>query len=155
MWIKLILSIILPVGVGSFAGWATRKEIKGWYADLVKPSFNPPNWIFAPVWTTLYVLMGIALFLVWKNNKVSQQVKRSAIVLFFVQLFFNFWWSIIFFYLHSPGWAFVEIILMWSSIALTIYWFAKVNRLAAALLVPYLLWVSFAAVLNFYIWQLN
>jgi translocator protein len=151
---KLIVSILLPLLVGGLSGYFTSPDIQGWYATVNKPSFNPPNWIFAPVWTTLYILMGIALFLVWKSQ-TDKAVKQTAFILFIVQLTLNFFWSIIFFRLQQPGWAFVEIIAMWLAILFTILWFGKISSLAALLLVPYICWVSFASVLNYAIYKLN
>jgi tryptophan-rich sensory protein len=151
---KLIIAILIPLAVGSISGLFTKSAVVGWYAHAVKPSFNPPNWIFAPVWTTLYILMGIALFLVWKTE-ADKMVKQTAIILFAVQLTFNFLWSFIFFKLQQPGWALVEIAAMWIAILFTILWFAKISAPAAWLLVPYISWVSFATVLNYYIWKLN
>lgn len=151
---KLFISILLPLLVGAISGLFTALGVKGWYANAVKPSFNPPNWIFGPVWTILYIMMGIALFLVWKAA-ADKQLKRTAIVLYGVQLALNFCWSIIFFKMQEPGWAFAEILLMWLMILLTIIWFGKISSTAAWLLVPYICWVSFAAVLNYSIWQLN
>jgi len=119
-----------------------------------KPSFNPPNWIFAPVWTTLYILMGIALYLVWKSTATAS-IKQTAILLFVVQLTLNFFWSILFFKFQLTGWAFVEIIAMWVAILFTILWFGKISSTAAWLLVPYICWVSFASLLNYSIWKLN
>lgn len=152
---RLIISILLPLLVGATAGFYTSSGVNGWYAVANKPWFNPPNWIFAPVWTTLYVLMGIAFYLIWKAPSTAGSVKQRAIVLFAVQLALNFFWSIIFFKLQQPGWAFVEIILMWVMILCTILWFGKISSTAAWLLVPYISWVSFASVLNYHIWQLN
>jgi translocator protein len=151
---KLIRSILIPVLVGAISGYFTTSGVNGWYALANKPWFNPPNWIFAPVWTTLYVLMGIALFLVWRSDP-DKTIKQTAIILFAVQLILNFFWSIIFFKLQQPGWAFAEIILMWVMILLTIFWFGKISATAAWLLVPYICWVSFASVLNYSIWRLN
>ena len=151
---KLFISILIPLLVGAISGFFTSSGVNGWYALANKPWFNPPNWIFAPVWTTLYVLMGIALFLVWKSD-ADKSIKQTAIILFTLQLALNFFWSIIFFKLQQPGWAFVEIILMWLMILLTILWFGKINATAAWLLVPYICWVSFASVLNYSIWKLN
>jgi tryptophan-rich sensory protein len=151
---KLLISILIPVLVGASAGFFTSSGVNGWYAVANKPWFNPPNWIFAPVWTTLYVLMGIALFLVWKSD-APKGSKQMAITLFAVQLVLNFFWSFIFFKLQQPGWAFAEIILMWAMILLTILWFGKISSTAAWLLVPYICWVSFASVLNYSIWRLN
>lgn len=152
--LKLILAILIPLLVGATSGFFTVTGVGSWYQTLQKPSWNPPNWIFGPVWTTLYILMGIALFLVWKAG-TSPEVKRMAITLFALQLVFNFFWSFIFFNQHAVGWAFVEIIGMWLLILATIFAFANINRTAAWLLVPYISWVSFAGMLNYTIWRLN
>lgn len=151
---KLFISVGITLMVGVLGGFFTSSAVNGWYVLAYKPSFNPPNWIFAPVWTLLYLLMGIALYLVWKSE-VAKVLKRQAIGLFAIQLVLNFFWSIIFFYAHQPGWAFVEIIALWTIILLTILWFGKISPVAAWLLVPYISWVSFASVLNFAIWRLN
>lgn len=151
---KLIISILIPLITGSVAGFFTTKGVDGWYAAAIKPSFNPPNWIFAPVWTALYILMGIALYLIWKSE-AEKNIKQTALILFAVQLLLNFFWSFIFFSLQQTGWAFVEIVVMWLSILFTILWFGKISSAAAWLLVPYISWVSFASLLNFYIWKLN
>ena len=151
---KLIISIVIPVAIGASAGFFTATGVDSWYQTINKPLWNPPNWIFAPVWMTLYVIMGIALFLVWKSD-TSEALKKRAITLFAIQLVVNFFWSFIFFNQQQPGWALVEIIAMWVSILLTIFAFAKVNKTAAWLLVPYISWVSFATILNYTIWQLN
>ena len=151
---KLIISILFPLLVGASAGFFTSSGVNGWYVTASKPWFNPPNWIFAPVWTALYILMGIALFLVWKAE-TDKNIKQTAIILFAVQLTLNFFWSFIFFKLQLPGWAFAEIILMWIMIFITILWFGKISSAAAWLLVPYISWVSFASILNYAIWKLN
>ena len=151
---KLIISILIPLVVGSVAGYFTTAGVNGWYAAAAKPSFNPPNWIFAPVWTTLYILMGIALYLVWKHE-ADKEVKQTALILFAVQLTLNFFWSFIFFSLQQTGWAMAEIMVMWVAILFTILWFGKISPAAAWLLVPYICWVSFATVLNYSIWKLN
>lgn len=151
---KLVISILIPVLVGFVSGFFTQSGVDGWYAAANKPSFNPPNWVFAPVWTTLYVLMGIALFLIWRTD-AEKNIKQTAIILFAIQLALNFFWSIIFFKFQQTGWAFVEIIAMWLMILITITWFGKINPAAAWLLVPYISWVSFASVLNYSIWKLN
>jgi tryptophan-rich sensory protein len=151
---KLFISILIPLLVGGVAGFFTSSGVEGWYAAANKPWFNPPNWIFAPVWTTLYILMGVALYLVWKSDAV-QAVKQTAVTLFAVQLTLNFFWSLIFFKLQQPGWALAEIIAMWLMILLTIFAFGKISSTAAWLLVPYICWVSFASVLNYSIWKLN
>jgi tryptophan-rich sensory protein len=151
---KLFISIAITLLVGAIAGYFTTSGVNGWYAVANKPSFNPPNWLFAPVWTALYIMMGIALYLVWSKD-TSKDIKQTALVLFGMQLALNFAWSFIFFYAKQPGWAFIEIIMMWVAILLTIWWFGKISPLSAWLLVPYISWVSFASLLNFYIWKLN
>ena len=149
---KLIIALLIPLAVGAISGYFTTTGVNGWYAAAAKPAFNPPNWIFGPVWTTLYALMGIALYLVWKTDAPARQ---TAVILFGVQLALNFAWSFIFFSLKQPGWAFAELLLMWVMILLTIFAFGKISSLAAWLLVPYISWVSFAGVLNYFIWKLN
>lgn len=151
---KFILAVAIPLLVGGTSGFFTVTGIESWYQTIQKPAWNPPNYIFGPVWTTLYALMGIALFLVWKSTG-PQAIKKTAILLFAVQLVFNFFWSIIFFKLQQPGWAFLEMIGLWLFILLTILAFSKVDKIAAWLLVPYISWVSFAAILNYTIWKLN
>lgn len=152
--VKLFLSIALPLLVGFTSGYFTVTGVESWYSTIQKPSWNPPNWVFGPVWTTLYVMMGIALYLVWRGEPGGRDKKR-ALCLFAAQLTLNFFWSFIFFYLQEPGWAFAEIVLLWLLILATIFSFARVSRPAAWLLVPYISWVSFAAILNYAIWQLN
>lgn len=150
---KLILSIALPLLVGYTASFFTRPEIEGWYLLLNRPAWNPPDWLFAPVWTSLYILMGIACYLIW--IKKPSAGRRTALLLYIVQLALNFTWSFLFFRMHQPGLAFMEIILLWISILLTIFAFARLNKVAAWLLVPYISWVSFAAILNYTIWTMN
>ena len=150
---KLFFSLLITLAVGGIAGYYTASSIGTWYAGLNKPSFNPPNWIFGPVWTILYILMGIALYYVW-SLPVSKS-RNIALIIFFVQLALNFIWSIIFFNLHQMGWAFIDIILLLCFIAATMFLFNQLSKPAAWLLLPYLLWVSFALVLNFALWQLN
>jgi translocator protein len=151
---KLLISIAIPVTVGLIGGSFSRPEIDGWYQSIEKPSWQPPNWVFGPVWTTLYILMGIALYLIWKSNAPENR-KRTAITLWSIQLVLNFFWSYIFFSLHELGWALAEIIVLWVFILLTIFAFARISRLAAWLLVPYISWVSFASILTYTIYQLN
>lgn len=150
--------LVIAIGVSELAGIIgsvfTTPSIAGWYAMLAKPEFSPPNWVFAPVWITLFVLMGIAAFLVWKQGLDRKDVK-IALGIFIGQLVLNTLWSIIFFSLHSPGGALVEIIFLWLAILATIAAFYKISRPAAWLLVPYILWVSFAMYLNYSIWILN
>ena len=152
--VKLVISVAIPVSVGAISGFFTVSEVGGWYQTINKPSWNPPGWIFGPVWITLYIMMGIALYMVWKTD-ADPGLKKTAIVIFAIQLMLNFFWSFIFFNQHQVGWALVEILGMWIFILLTIFAFAKVNNNAAWLLVPYISWVSFASILNYAIWKLN
>jgi len=140
------------VGIGG--GVFTAKAIPTWYTKLKKPSFNPPNWIFGPVWTLLFILMGIAAFLVWRQGFDKKEVK-TALGIFIFQLFLNLFWSIIFFGIHNPAVAFTEIISLWSAILALILAFYQISKTSAYLLIPYILWVSFAAYLNYAIWQLS
>ena len=152
--IKILVSLGLPLVVGMLGSWATRPAIPTWYAALLKPSFAPPNWVFAPVWTGLYLLMGLAAFLVWRKG-LSNRPVRQALLLFAGQLVLNLLWSFAFFGLRSPGAGLVVIVLLWLAIIVTVWRFEKVSPLAAGLLLPYLLWVSFALLLNFAIWKIN
>ena len=151
---KLIISIVLSVGLGLLGGIFTAPEIQTWFVHLHKPVWNPPNWLFAPVWTTLYLLMGISFYLIWKA-KADLDAKRWAVIIFIVQFALNFAWSYIFFKDHQMGWAFVDIIVLWLAIICTIVAFSRINSIAAWLLIPYVCWVSFAAILNYTIWQMN
>lgn len=150
----LFISVLIPLVVGGVSGFFTATGVDGWYSSINKPSWNPPNWIFGPVWTTLYVMMGVALYIVWKSA-ASATARRNAFILFGMQLLLNFFWSVVFFRLQSPGWALIEIIFLWIAILATIFSFATINKVAAWLLVPYISWVSFAMILNFTIWRLN
>ncbi len=157
---RLIISLVLPQLAGMVGSLFTISAIPTWYAGLVKPALNPPSWVFGPAWTTLYALMGIAAFLIWSSYaKASEgQAKRKikvALGIFGIQLFLNVIWSIIFFGLYSPGWALVNIVLLWLAIVWTMVVFYKISKPAAYLLIPYLLWVSFASYLNYSIWILN
>jgi tryptophan-rich sensory protein len=144
--IKLVISLLLPLSVGAIAGMFTSQAVPTWYASLNRPSFSPPNWVFGPVWTTLYILLGISFFLIWKES--SSKLRNLAIIVFAIQMLLNFAWSFIFFYFNLIGAALIEIILLWISIAFMIYLFHKIKPLAAYLNIPYLLWVSFATILN-------
>lgn len=152
--IKLIISIIICELAGIIGSIFTFSAIPTWYAGLIKPDLNPPAWVFGPVWTTLYALMGIALFLVWRKDWDRSDV-RKALSVFGIQLVLNTLWSIIFFGLHSPPWAFVDIAAMWLSIIWTMILFYKISKPAMWLLLPYILWVSFASYLNLMLWMLN
>ena len=150
-WLALAGFIVLSLGVGFIGGFATQNSIDTWYATLLKPSWNPPNWVFAPVWTLLYIMMGVAAWLVWKTrDRIG-----PAMVLFGVQLVFNLFWSLIFFGLRSPGLALIEVVFLWGSVLLTMLAFFGRQTVAGWLFVPYLAWVTFAAILNFAIWSLN
>ncbi|EKE07304.1 MAG: hypothetical protein ACD_18C00124G0001 [uncultured bacterium] len=151
---KLIISVIVSELAGLIGSLFTFSAIPNWYSTLEKPVLNPPNWIFGPVWTALYVLMGISAFLIWREGWKKKEVK-IALTIFGVQLFLNAIWSIIFFGLQSPAWAFLNIVLLWITIFWTIFAFFKISKLATFLLVPYILWVSFAGYLNLAIWLLN
>ncbi|HLK27988.1 MAG TPA: TspO/MBR family protein [Puia sp.] len=150
---KLLFSLIITLSIGAIAGYATASNIDTWYVHLQKPSYNPPNYIFAPVWTVLYILMGISLYLVWKQPALAD--RRRALMFFFIQLFLNFCWSFIFFYFHQIAFAMVDIVLLWVAILITILLFSSFNKTASWLLVPYISWVSFATVLNIAIYKLN
>lgn len=146
--IKIFLSILICEAAGMVGSIFTVSSVKTWYVtDLVKPNFNPPSWVFGPVWTTLFLLMGIALYLVWQKKKISKW--------FWIQLLLNILWSVLFFGLKRPDWAFLEIIILWVAILKTILEFGRVDKRAAKLLLPYLLWVSFASILNLAIVRLN
>jgi len=151
---KLIGFIALAELAGIVGAIFTTPAIPKWYAELVKPEVAPSNWIFGPVWTTLFALMGIAAFLVWQKGIQRKEVK-IALGIFLSQLILNTLWSVIFFGWQNPGAAFVEIIFLWLAILATIIAFAKISPQAAWLLVPYILWVSFAGYLNYTIWILN
>ncbi len=151
---KLITAIVVSELAGIIGSFFTVSAIPTWYTTLAKPSLNPPSWIFGPVWMTLYLLMGIAVFLVW-NKSWDRKDVRKALAVFGLQLVLNAVWSIIFFGLHSPLWALVDIALMWLTIIWTMVLFYKISKPAMWLLVPYILWVSFASYLNYSIWILN
>jgi len=151
--LKLLGSLILPIGLGSIAGIITAKEISAWYAALNKPSFNPPGYLFGPVWSALYILMGVSMFLIWNTPKTT--LRQKALTVFGVQLFFNFWWSILFFSFHTILLSLVDILLLWFLIIYMITLFKKIKPVAAYLQIPYLLWLTFATVLNICIWYLN
>ncbi|MEO0075862.1 MAG: TspO/MBR family protein [candidate division WOR-3 bacterium] len=152
--IKLLVSIVLCQGAGIIGSFFTTPNISTWYKNLIKPAFAPPNWLFAPVWTLLFLLMGIALFLVWKRGWQNPPV-RVAMTVFFIHLVVNILWSAVFFGLRSPIAGFFVIIALWLLIVLTIIYVSNVSKLAGVLLIPYLVWVSFASVLNFMIYRLN
>lgn len=147
------ISILVPLAIGGIAGIATSREVDGWYQLLQKPDFNPPNWILGPVWTVLYIVMGISFYIIWKTN--TTESKKTATFIYGLQLLFNFLWSILFFYFHLIFLAIIDIFILWSLILYMIYLFRKINPAAGLMNIPYLLWVSFATVLNISIWLLN
>lgn len=152
---KLLLSVAVPFLVGVFGTlFTTADTLNNWYAGLKKPPFNPPDWVFGPVWTTLYIMMGIAAFLVWRKG-LENKLIRIALACFIVQLFLNAIWTPLFFGLHSPLLGLINIVLLLNAVIVTIYAFSKISRPAAILLVPYLLWVTFATILNLSIYFLN
>ena len=152
--LKLGIAVAVPLAVGGLSGFVTARSVATWYPTLTKPFFNPPAWVFGPTWTVLYIMMGVAAFLVWRQGFSTKDV-RLALTLFAAQLALNGLWSIFFFGLQSPGVAFAEILLLWLSIVATVWIFRRVVPAAALLMLPYLAWVSFAAVLNGSIWMLN
>lgn len=152
--VKIVLVVLVSVSIGFFSGMVTRDSITTWYPTLVKPIFNPPNWIFAPVWTLLYIMMGIAAGLVWTSDS-DEKVVKKALGFFAIQLGLNALWSYLFFGLHNPLLALAEILLLWMMIFETYNQFKKINKVAGFLLIPYLAWVSFATILNASIWWLN
>lgn len=154
---QLVAAIIISELAGIIGSLFTTTAVNGWYTLLVRPSFAPPSWIFGPVWTTLFLLMGIASFLVWRKGKTEGFSKRIriALTLFGIQLVLNTFWSIIFFGSENLGGAFFEIIFLWIAIVATTVAFYKIIKPAAYLLLPYIAWVTFAAYLNYAFWQLN
>ena len=155
---KFLVRVSTALGICLFIGFlgslATQTSIDGWYLQLNKPSFNPPNWIFGPVWSVLFILMGIAAGMVWNKGFYHKWV-QIALYHFGFQLLLNASWSLLFFGLKEPFWALIDIIVLFVVLLFTIRWFKIVNNLAAYLLVPYAIWVAFAAILNFEIWRLN
>jgi len=147
---RLAVSLVLPQLTGLAGSVFTVPAVTGWYAVLIKPSFSPPNWLFGPMWVSLYFLMGISIYLVWQEVG-----KTKDFWLFWVHLFFNAIWTPIFFGLRNPGLALVDIIIIWLFIVVLIVRFWKIKKTSSYLLIPYLLWVSLATALNYFIWHLN
>ena len=152
--LKLLFSILICEGVGILGSVFTFTQIITWYVHLNKPFFSPPNFVFGPVWTVLYALMGISIFLIYEA-KISKNEKHLLLKLFGFQLVLNFLWSVLFFGMHSPWLGFLEIIFLWLTIFILIFKFYKYSKQASFLLIPYLFWVSFASLLNFFIIILN
>jgi len=153
--LALALSILLIEVVGASGAIFTARGLGAWYDSLVRPAVAPPNWVFGPVWTTLFALMGVALWLVWQQANEKSSAVRVAILVFVVHFAFNLGWSAAFFGMREIGLGLSVIVVLWALIAATMWAFARVDRRAALLLVPYLLWVSFAAYLNYRFWVLN
>lgn len=152
--LKLVASIVICQLAGFLGSFFTTPAIPTWYATLKKPFFTPPNWIFGPVWVSLFLLMGISFFIIWQK-KLDHPAAKNAIIFFFVQLILNIFWSIAFFEFQSPLTGLIDILLLWAAIFLTIRSFFQISKTAGFLLIPYILWVSFAALLNFSLWILN
>lgn len=148
---KLIISILIPMLAAVIGSFFTSSSVGTWYLKLKKPSFNPPGWIFGPVWSLLYLMMGISLYLIWTSGKNI----KLPVTIFAIQLILNLAWSILFFGMKNPLAAFIDIILLWISILATIIIFYGISPTASYLLIPYFLWVSFAALLNYKIYALN
>lgn len=152
-WLGLAGFVAVCFVAAGIGGAVTAPNIPTWYASLAKPSWNPPNWLFGPVWTALYLGMAVAAWLVWRQHGWARA--RLPLTLFAVQLVLNVLWSCLFFGLHRPGLAFGEVLLLWAFIAATTVLFWRRSITAGALFVPYLAWVTFASVLNFAVWRLN
>lgn len=153
-WAMLACFIALCLAVGAAGGWITARSVAEWYPTLTKPTWTPPNSLFGPVWTALYIMMAFPAWLVWRKDARFAGV-RAALILFFVQLALNFLWSFLFFGLRAPGLALIDIIALLFVLILTVWAFFQQSRWAGLIMLPYLAWVSFAAALNFAIWRLN
>ena len=151
-YLKLGVSILLPQLAGGLGAFFTITSVESWYMTIQRPRWNPPNWLFGPVWTALYLMMGIACYLIWKSD---HPLKKQLLWLYFAQLALNALWSPAFFGLENPLLGLVVIIPLWMLILACVIRFQKISKWAAGLMVPYLLWVSFATALNYSIWQLN
>lgn len=154
-YFKLVVAIIICQGAGFIGSIFTSPTVKSaWYINLSKPSFQPPNWLFGPVWGLLFLLMGISVYLIWNNQDINVKL-FIPLAIFIFQLILNILWSFLFFHLKNPWWAFIEIIILWFAILVTIIAFYRIVKMAGLLLTPYLLWVTFAAFLNYFLWTLN
>lgn len=152
---KISILVVTCLGIGYLSSIVTKSSVDTWYPTIIKPSFNPPNWAFPIAWTTLFVFMGIAGGLVWDKIKIKPDEVKKALVFFAIQLALNALWSFLFFGLRNPMLAMIEIVLLWLMIYETFVKFNRIDKISGYLFVPYLLWVSFAAVLNVSIWWLN
>jgi tryptophan-rich sensory protein len=152
---KLVGSVLLCEAAGGIGSIFTRDSLKEWYPSLEKPSFTPPGWVFGPVWTSLYALMGASFYVAERQQEEGSNEAKASRVLFGIQLVLNALWSYVFFGRRSPSWALVEIVFLWAAIVATTVTFWRISRTAALLMLPYLLWTSFATLLNYKIWSLN
>lgn len=153
-WLSAAVSVGLALAVGAVGGLATASSVTSWYPGLEKPAFNPPNAVFGPVWTMLYVLMALAAWRVWRAGATGR-LRRTALILYGVQLALNLGWSLLFFGLRQPGLALGEIVVLFAALLATGVAFFRVDRPAGLMMIPYGAWVAFATVLNFEIWRLN
>lgn len=149
----ILVSIFIAQGAGLLGAVFTMSSLQSWYPTLVTPEWNPPSWVFGPVWTILYTLMGISAYLIWKTPQKAP--RKTALTLYGIQLLLNALWSILFFGFQNIGLAFAEILILWTTILLVMILFWRIHKTAGLLLLPYLAWVSFAAFLNYTLWQLN
>ena len=154
-YLKIIYCVAICLAVGYLSSTTTQSSINTWYPTLIKPSFNPPNWLFAPVWTLLFIMMGIAAGMIWNQLENQKELVKKALLFFIVQLLLNALWSYLFFGLNNVLLALIEIILLWLIIYETFLIFNKIDKKAGYLLIPYLIWVAFATVLNGSIFYLN
>lgn len=152
--IAFVINMVIPLAIGALGAFFTASSVKTWYVTLAKPSFNPPNQIFAPVWTSLYILMGISAYLVWQRRHLIQKFPRT-VAIYLIQLVLNLMWSFIFFYAHQIGVALFEIIALLLVVIINAIVFYKIHKIAGLLFIPYILWVSFATVLTYNIFILN
>jgi len=153
IWL-LLLSLFIPLAVGYLGSLLTMPGLDSWYGGLTKPAFTPPNWLFAPAWTLLFILMGLAFFLILRDGRENKNFS-AAWMSFGAQLFLNIYWSFLFFFVQEPPLAFYGLISLWSMIFVNIYYFYQIKKSAAYLLIPYIAWVTFAGALNYSIWYLN
>ncbi len=151
--IGLVVAVVVCYGAALLGNLATMPQIPTWYAGIAKPPWTPPDWLFGPVWSLLYAMMAVAAWLIWRQS--DWKTAKSPLLWFAAQLILNSLWSILFFGMQKPAWSMVEVFFLWLAILMTVRAFWPVSRVAAGLLIPYLLWVSFASVLNVAIWQLN
>lgn len=152
---RILIFVATCLGIGFISGVVTQSSVQTWFPTLIKPSFNPPAWLFAPVWSFLYILMGVAAGLVWSRIDFQRELVRKALLFFIIQLALNAGWSLLFFGLKNPFLALIEIVLLWLMIYETWIKFTKIDKIAGYLFIPYLMWVTFATVLNASIWWLN